>query len=64
MDCFLKFESMKKELLVIVSHYITVKQSQSGTNHSSGAESSMRNKFGCFLVLIKYIQISFTKVIY
>lgn len=47
MDCSLELGYMNKELLVIVNHHVTVKpKHQIGTNHSSGAESRMCNKFG------------------
>jgi len=46
MDCSLELDYMNKELLVIVNHHVTVNFSQVGTHYSSGAERSMRNKFG------------------
>ena len=48
MDYSLKFDYMKQQLLVIVNHYVTVNLSQMGTNHSSGAERSVCNKFGYY----------------
>jgi len=53
MDCSLKFDYMNKELLVIVYHHGTVKINlQIGTNHSSGTERSVCNKFGYLLSLL------------
>jgi len=53
MDCSLKLDYMKKELLVIVYHHGTVNlHLQLGTNYSSGAERCMRNKFGFLFYLL------------
>ena len=53
MDCSLKLDYMKKELLVIVYHHGTVNlHLQLGTNYSSGAERCMRNKFGFLFYFI------------
>ena len=60
MDCSLKFGCMNKKLLVIVNHHVTVNLPWIGTNHSSHAEKSMRNKFAFLMISKKNKQVLYS----